>query len=165
MDERTKNLIAECKRQEESCLYTSTTLYEWLKALRWWRVVFVVVPIILGGIATWPALSKQSDLQWLTGVFAILAGLMQAVYKALNLDVSLETLTKSANQFKVLQDRFRQAWQVTAFGDFDEFKSEFVTLMERMDTTRANSPTAPERFFEKAQKKISKGDYDFSVDH
>lgn len=51
MDARTQNLIEECKRQEESCLYTSTTLFEWLKSMRRYRVLFVVAPIILGGIA------------------------------------------------------------------------------------------------------------------
>lgn len=164
MDERQQNLIAECKRQEESCLYTSTTIFEWLKSLRWWRVVFVVVPIILGGIATWPLLSKQNDLQWVTGGCALLAGLMPAVYKALDFDVSLDALAKHAHQFKILQDRFRHAWRVTALGDFDPFKAEFDTLIERMDATRASSLTPPERFFKKAQKKINSGDYDFGVD-
>lgn len=38
MDERTQNLVEECRRQEESSFYTSTSLYEWLKDLRFWRV-------------------------------------------------------------------------------------------------------------------------------
>lgn len=164
MDERTQNLIAECKRQEESCLYMSTTIFEWLKSLRRWRVVFVVVPIILGGLATWPLLSKQAGLEWFIGVCALLAGMTPAVYKALDLDVSLDTLAKSAHQFKILQDRFRQAWRVTALGGFDDFKAAFDALMERMDTARAGSLTTPERFFKKAQKKISSGTYDFGVD-
>ena len=37
MDEQTKSVIAECQRQEESCLYTSTALFEWLKSLRMWN--------------------------------------------------------------------------------------------------------------------------------
>ena len=45
MDDRTLNLIDECKRQEESCLYTSTTLFEWLKCMRVLKVIFVVAPI------------------------------------------------------------------------------------------------------------------------
>src|SRR2546428_2139940 len=84
MDERTQNLIVECKRQEESCLHTSTTLFEWLKSLRCWRVFFVVVPIILGAVATWPLLRQEADYKWLTGACALLAGLAPAVYKALN---------------------------------------------------------------------------------
>ncbi|MGA8148282.1 MAG: hypothetical protein WB870_12015 [Gallionellaceae bacterium] len=163
-EERTQNLIAECKRQEESCLYTSTIIFEWLKSLRCWRVIFVVVPIILGGLATWPLLTKQTGLEWLTGICALLAGLAPAVYKALDLDLSLDTLAKDAHQFKILQDRFRQAWSVTALANFDAFKTEFDALMERMDAARARSHTAPERFFKKAQKIISGGDYDFGVD-
>lgn len=164
MDERTQNLIAECKRQEESCLYTSTTIFEWLKSMRWWRFLFVIVPIILGGLATWPVLAEKLDLQWLTGVCALLAGLVPAVYKALDYDVSLDMLAKHAHQFKILQDRFRQAWRVTALDGFDAFKAEFDALMERMDAARASSLTPPERFFKKAQKKIGSGDYDFAVD-
>lgn len=164
MDERTQRLIEECQRQEESGLYTSTTLFEWLKELRFWRVVFVVLPIILGGVATWPLLQKQIDMEWLTGACALLAGVMPAVYKSLNLDVSLASLSKRAGEFKILQDRFRQAWRVTALGDFNSFKAEFDTLMQRMDAARASSVTPPERFFGRAQKKISKGDYYFSVD-
>ena len=41
-DERTSEIVAECRRQEESCLYTSTTLYIWLRQARLSRRVFVV---------------------------------------------------------------------------------------------------------------------------
>jgi hypothetical protein len=164
MDERTQNLIAECKRQEESCLYMSTTIFEWLKSLRRKRCFFVVVPIILGALATWSLLSKQPGLEWLTGGCALLAGVMPAVYKALDFDLNLDTLAKDAHQFKVLQDRFRQAWSVTALGEFQAFKLEFDALMGRMDAARVHSLTAPERFFKKARKKISSGHYDFAID-
>lgn len=124
MEERTQSLIDECKRQEESCLYTSTTLFEWLKWLRFLRVFFVVVPIILGAVATWPLLRQQGDYKWLTGACALLAGLTPAVYKALNFDVSLDMITKYAHEFKILEDRFRQAWHVTALVSFDNFKRD-----------------------------------------
>jgi len=116
MDERTQNLIDECKRLEESCLYTSTTLFEWLKRLRLWKGVFVVAPIVLGAVAAWPILKQQTGYEWLTGVCALLAGIAPAVYKALDFDVSLDTVAKHAHQAKILQDRFRQAWRVTALG-------------------------------------------------
>ncbi|MFM0210642.1 hypothetical protein PQQ96_24890 [Paraburkholderia sediminicola] len=164
MDERTQNLIAECERQEESCLYMSTTIFEWLKSLRRWRFAFVVVPIVLGGLATWPLLTQKTELEWFTGVCALLAGLTPAVYKALELDVNLKALASTAHQFKILQDRFRQASRVTALGGFDDFKKEVDALMERIDTAREGSITAPERFFKKAQQKIKSGDYAFSVD-
>jgi hypothetical protein len=164
MDERTQNLIDECKRLEESCLYTSTTLFEWLKRLRLWKVVFVVAPIVLGAVAAWPILKQQTGYEWLTGVCALLAGIAPAVYKALDFDVSLDTVAKHAHQAKILQDRLRQAWRVTALGGFEDFKKEFDDLMTRVDAARSTSLTAPERFFTKAREKIAAGHYSFSVD-
>lgn len=164
MDERTQNLIDECRRQGESCLYTSTSLFEWLKYLRFWKAVFVVAPIILGGLATWPLLLHQDAYKWLAGVFALFAGFSTALYKALEFDVSLSAVAKHAHQFKILQDGFRQAHRITALGPFAEFKKEFDDLMGRMDAVRAISLTPPERFFKMAQNKIAAGDYEFAVD-
>jgi hypothetical protein len=127
-------------------------------------MIFIIGPVIFGGIATWPLLSKQVGFEWVTSAFALLAGIAPAVYKALELDVSLGTLAKSAYQFKVLQDRFRQAWSITALGDFDAFKAEFDGLMDRMDGARERSLTPPDRFFSKAREKIKKGDYEFGAD-
>jgi len=164
MDERTQNLIEECRQQEKNCLYTSATLFEWLKCLRFWKIVFVVSPIGLGGIANWPLLTGDDSYKWLTGVCALLAGLALAVYKALDLDISLNQIATHANQFKVLQDRFRQAWRIASLSPFEDFKKEFDDLMTRLDVTRSSSPVGPERFFKKAQKKILAGHYDFAVD-
>lgn len=164
MDERTKNLIEECQRQEESCLYTSTALFEWLKRLRVQKVFLVVVPIVLGDIATWPLLAKQDEYKWVTGVCALLAGFAPAIYKALDFDVNLTTVAKHAHQFKVLQDRFRQCWRITSLGPSEAFKQEFDDLMARMDDARGASLTPPERFFGKTKAKIESGHYSFSVD-
>ncbi|KVN88826.1 hypothetical protein [Burkholderia ubonensis] len=164
MDERTQQLIAECKRQQESCEYTCTGIIEWLKCLRLLRLAFVVVPIVLGGLATWPLLAHVEEYQWVTGLFALLAGLTPAVYKALNLDVSLEALGKSEHQFRILRDRFRVAWCVTALGHYEDFKAEFDQLMDRMDSAREGSVAVPERFFNKGRAKIERGDYRFDVD-
>lgn len=164
MDERTQNLINECKRQQESCLYTSTTLYEWLKSLRFWKTCFVVAPILFGAVATWPLLAHLDAYRWLVGTCALLAAVTPAVYKALDFDVSLEAVGKNANQLKILHDRFRQAWSVSALGPFSEFKQEFDGLMTRRDAAHGASFTPPERFFKRAQAKIEAGRYDFAVD-
>jgi hypothetical protein len=150
--------------QEESCLYTSTSLFEWLKYMRVLKVIFVVTPIVLGGVAAWPLLANQPAYKWVTAACALLAGLTPAVYKALDFDVSLNLIAKQANTFKILQDRFRQARNVAALGSSDEFKKEFDHLMTRMDDARASSLTAPERFFRKARAKVDAGHYDFAVD-
>ena len=163
-DDRTQNVIDECKRQEESCLYTSTSLFEWLKYLRVWKTSFVVAPIVLGGLATWPLVAHRDELKWFTGVCALLAGLSPALYKALDFDVSLKLIAQHAHEFKTLQDRFRQAWRIGALGPFPEFKKELDDLMGRMDAARAASLTPPDHFLNKAKTKIGDGHYDFAVD-
>jgi hypothetical protein len=92
------------------------------------------------------------------------AGIATAVYKALDLDVSLGQISKQANQYKVLQDAFRQAWRIRADGDAGEFAAHFSSLMERVDALRLSSLPPPERFFKNAQAKVKAGDYDFSTD-
>ena len=164
MEERSQKLIEECRRLEESCLSTSTTLFEWVKSLRFWKWIFVLTPLILGGIANWSLLTQEDEYKWVTSICALLAGLALAIYKALDLDVNLNLIGTRANETKILQDRFRQAWRVTALGPFEDFKKEFDGLMARLDAARSSSPVAPERFFEKAKKKIQAGHYSFAVD-
>jgi hypothetical protein len=160
-DQRIQAIIDECKRQEESCLYTSTSLYSWQKEVRGLRVAFIVIPIILSSIATARILVKDPTYDWLVASCSIIAGLFPAIFKALDLDVSLKTIADSANRFKVLQDRFRQASLIGSTKSVDALEEEFHSLMERMDDARSANPSVPERHFAKAQKKIKKGDYSF----
>ena len=166
MDERTSQLVAECWRQEESCRYTSTTLYVWLREARLIRRIFVLVPVILGALATWSILDRPERdwLQWLTATFALLTGIFPAVFKALDLDTEIDEIVRQAASFKNLQDRFRQAANVTALGPFEDFQAEFRALMDRMDQVRTTSITPPERCFEIARKKIDAGHYVFDAD-
>src|SRR5262245_11467809 len=108
-------LALECKRLSESCLYTSTTFYIWLRILKRVRLVFIIAPLALGSLAGWNLLTK-SDLQSakiFTAVCAFLAGLLPTVYAALKLDQGLEQFARQASEFKNLQDRFRQAAQIS----------------------------------------------------
>jgi len=161
MDTRLQEIINECKRQEESCLYTSTALYEWLKSIRFWRIVFIVAPIIAGSFASANILRKDPDLQWLSAIAALVAGLFPAIFKALQLDNSIKAIADNAAQFKVLQDRFRQAALIGATKPVDDLEKEFKALIDRMDKARASSLTPPERFFNRARRKIQSGDYTF----
>lgn len=165
MNQQVQHMINECKRQEESCLYTSVTLFEWLKALRCWRIIFVVVPIILGAIAAAPLVSSSQNYEWLTAICALFAGVFPAIYKALDLDVSLKTVADNAHTFKVLQDRFRQARTVAALGPAEDFNKQYNELLDRMDVARSSSLTPPERFFLQAKRKIDAGHYGFEADN
>lgn len=165
-DERIAELVSECWRQEESCLYTSTALYIWLRQSRGVRRAFVVAPLVLGALATWSVLDQPAaeGLKWLTALFALLAGLLPAVYEALKLDTHIDEIARRAAVFKNLQDRFRQAANVVALGPYEEFRRTFDSLMDRMDDARSGSVTPPERCFTAAREKIKAGAYRFDSD-
>ena len=166
MDERKDALKTECIRQAESCLYTSTSFHLWLRSARLWRKVFVSVPIVFGGLASWSVLSDQpgQTYVWIAAVCALIAGIFPALFVALDFDTSIEEIARLAAEFKNLQDRFRKAAFVASHGEFHEFEGTVEALLDRLESARAKSLTPPERFFKAAQQKISSGDYDFGVD-
>jgi hypothetical protein len=166
MASKSAALAIECKRLSESCLYTSTALFIWLRCLRVTRIAFIVVPLALGSIAGWQLL-KQTPVpiaRLFTSVCAFLAGLLPTVYAALKFDDHLEDCKHLAGEFKNLQDRFRQAALVSSKKPFSDFEKDFQPLVARLEEARAESYTAPEWCFASAKKKIKKGDYDFEVD-
>jgi hypothetical protein len=161
MDPRAKEIVDEAKRQEESCLYTSTALFSWQKEVRVFRVAFIVLPIVFGSFASARIIVREPAFEWVVAISSLIAGLFPAIFKALDLDVSLKSIADSANRFKTLQDGFRQASLIGATRTTEELEEEFDALMQRMDDARSANPTIPDRHFANAQKKIKKGDYSF----
>jgi hypothetical protein len=165
-DPRVDALIAECERQEESCRYTSASLFIWQKAARWWRSCFLVAPIVIGGIASSQVLTKFGA-EWgavIAAIFALLAGFFPSIYVALDMDMRHTEIARAANEFTNLRDRFRQAARIKSHAGYEEFQAEFEVLMDRMDAARSASPPTPRWCFESARKEIKKGRYDFDAD-
>jgi hypothetical protein len=162
MASRAGELILECKRQAENCLYTSTTLFIWLRTLRRVRIGFIVLTASLGSIASWNIF--QENAETLSGICALSAGLLPAIYSALKFDDGLEQSKVLAAEFKNLQDRFRQAALIGSKRSLPEFESELASLLDRLEEARKESPTPPEWCFRKAQEKVKKGDYDYDFD-
>ncbi|CAG9164195.1 hypothetical protein [Cupriavidus pampae] len=163
MDNRIQEIVVECQRQQESCTYTSTALYSWLKEVRVYRVGFITLPIVFGSVASAKILLKGMEYEWVTAVAALLAGLFPAIFKALDLDVSIKAMSDSAHRFEVLRDRFRQAAFIGATKQVTELEEEFRELMARMDEARNSSLAIPERHFNKAKTKIEAGHYEFGA--
>ena len=159
-------LVKECRRQEESCLYTSTTLYVWLRKARWWRRIFISAPIVLGAIASWSILGGATATWaiWSTAIAGLLAGVFPAVRDALGLDLHVDEIARQAAEFKSLQDRFRLVADTGAHKPGDAFETEVRDLIERLDDARKASSTPSERCFKAAREKIHAGHYSFSVD-
>lgn len=164
MDQRTTEIFTECRRQEESCLYASTALFQWVKEVKFYRLVFIVTPIVLGSVASARLLLKDPSFDWLVAVCSLLAGLFPAIFKALDLDVSIKAISDSATRFKNLQDRFRQAALIGPTGKLEDLEENFKQLMDRMDDARQANLAIPDRHFDAAQKIIKKGNYKFTVD-
>jgi hypothetical protein len=164
MERLAEEIIAECKRQQESCNFTATALYSWVKEVRVYRVAFIALPILFGAIASAKILLKEPAFDWLTGIAALLAGLFPAIFKALDLDVSMKAMSDAAHRFETLRDRFRQAASIGATKPVVDLEQTFAELMDRMDDARNSSLSIPERHFEKARRKIEGGHYTFEVD-
>jgi len=161
-----EELAKECRREEESCLYTSTSLFLWLRLLRLAKFFFTVTPLLLGALASWKILtaSEASGVKFTVAIFSFLAGLLPSIYSALKYDEYLAHCQHLAGEFKNLQDRFRKAALVSSQKEFKEFEDEYNVLVDRLERARSHSITAPECFFNWARKKIEKGDYDFGAD-
>jgi hypothetical protein len=166
MDNKTEQLIQECKRQSESCLYTSTSLFIWLRVLRYLKVFFIVTPLIFGSLASGKLLLTV-DVQHakaFVAIFAFFAGLLPSIYAALKYDDRLKECVILSAEFKNLQDRFRQAALVTSHKPFPEFEADFSELTKQLESARKSSFTAPEWCFKMAQRKIKSGSYHFDAD-
>jgi hypothetical protein len=166
MPSKSVELALECQRLSESCLYTSTSLFIWLKTLRAIKVAFIAVPLLLGSFAGWKFLTSF-DAQWVrvaTALSAFIAGLLPSVYFALKIDDHIEDCRHLAGEFKNLQDRFRQAALVSSKKPFSEFDQDVKPIMERLEKARSSSVTPPEWCFRRAKRKIKTGDYEFDID-
>lgn len=156
-------LKLECARQVQSCLYTSTSLYIWLRWVRFFRVVFVLAPLLLSGLAAL-GLTKFNFPNYAVVILSFLASFFPALQYALKIETSIEQIAREASRYKALQDRFRQVATISVAQGEDVALREFSAAMDDLNSVRAGSITAPERYFKKAQKKIADGDYDFSVE-
>ena len=159
-------LAQECMRQSESCLYTSTSLYIYLRILRISRFLFIVLPIICGSIVGWDFM-VNGDSGVKMGILAIctlFTSLVPSVYTALKVEDHILLAAQQAATFKNLQDGFRVCGIIQSRGAFINFEAAFYKIMQRMEEARAPSFTAPELCFQLARLKIRTGHYDFSVD-
>jgi hypothetical protein len=156
-------IAKECLRQSESCLWTSTALFIWLRQVRRQRQIFVAAPIVLGALASFTVL-KEAVPTWVIALLALSASLFPALADGLKIETSVDEIARLAAEYKALQDRFRRAAQIQTLGDVERAEAMLAELMDRLDAARSTSITPPERYFGYARKKIEGGHYHFSVD-
>ncbi|WP_188261982.1 hypothetical protein [Azospirillum tabaci] len=159
MNKHTIELAKEARRQFENCLYTAAALFEWLKFLRFCDASLSILPIIFSALATWRVFDATEN-KIAVGIFALLAGLLPIVQRALKLSTRITEVSKAAAEFTNLRDRFRQVATVSVHKDEEELERHFDATMGRMEKARQLCVTAPNWCFGVARKKIKKGIYD-----
>lgn len=153
-------LIAECEREEENCLYTSTTFFMWLRMLKFIRACLWALGAI-GSIASASSILNNSQINPLLIAGLALAGvLMPGLVKALQFDAAIKDYAAAAASFKNLQGEFRRAARVWSNKPFVEFEADARRAIKAMNEARKPSLTPPEWCFRLAQKKVKRGDYD-----
>lgn len=101
LDDKLRELIKECKRQEEPCRYTAANLYIWQKHANRWRVLFLIAPILLGGFASSHLLVDYwGEFGKIFAAFSgLAAGFFPAIYIALNMDMKVVEISRAAGEF------------------------------------------------------------------
>jgi hypothetical protein len=160
--ELTQALKTQCAEQQERCQYTSASLFIWLRWLRKLRIIFVVLPIVFGAVASWDLLKGQGGtFSVVTAVLALLAGVIPAAYSALKLDDHLPTASRLAGEYKNLEILFRDLEKIGSFKPVADFEAQYQTARERLEKANSEAYTAPEFCFREAKKKIGAGHYAF----
>lgn len=163
VEARRVEIVKEALRQTESCLWTSTSLFIWLRTVRWQHSAVTLAPVVLTGIAGFSYV-KEALPAWAVALVAFLATLFPPVAKALHFETRVEELKRASAEFKALQDRFRKLARITALGDVDKAEIELGELMDRLDAVRGLSITPPQKYFALAKNDIEAGHYEFAVD-
>jgi hypothetical protein len=154
-------LQTQCDEQRERCIYTATTLFVWVRALRLIRIAFVVLPIICGALAGWDLLKATPEYATLTALLALSAGLVPAVYAALKLDEHLPTAARLSGEYKNLEIIFADLGKVGPHKPSEDFEKDYLEARARLEKANGEAYTAPEWCFKAAQKKIKSGHYTF----
>lgn len=157
-------LVQECKRLSESCLYTSTSFFIWLTFLRTTKVLLTALGLVLGGVAGWSILTSSDEWKVAVAFFAFIAGLIPTLLSGLKIEEHIEQCKQLAGEFKNLQDRFRQVALIASKKSFQEFEKAFIETRDRLESARSQSITPPPGIFWLAQRKVKSKDYDFDVD-
>lgn len=163
VEARRREIIKEALRQSESCLWTSTMLFTWLRVVRLQNKAVVLLPVILTGLAGFSYVQEWVPA-WGVALMAFLSTLIPSVAEAIDIQTHVDELKRLGAEYKALQDRFRRLAKITALGNVDAAENALAELMDRMDIARSSSLTPPRRYFEEARKQIEGGNYDFAVD-
>jgi hypothetical protein len=158
MTDQNKAIVQECKIQAESCRYTAAALYKWLAKAKRNNMLWNAVPIIFGALASFSVLQDFSPI--FASFLALVAGFLPSVYEKLELQEHTAEILSQAGQCKNLENRFKQAANITALdSNPDALKTEFSALMRQIEDMRSRPLVIPEKHFQAGRKEVKDGRY------
>jgi hypothetical protein len=157
-------LVAECAREEENALYTSTIFFIWLRFLKAVRALLWAGAALGSALAASHILRGAPDMKLLMAAAALAGVLLPGIGRALRLEAAIRDYTDAAGRFKNLQGEFRRARLVWSNKPFAEFDAEARKLFKAMNDARKPSLTPPEWCFRLARRKINAGHYVHDAD-
>jgi hypothetical protein len=155
-----EKLIAECEKEEENCLYTSTTFYIWIKVLRTAQALVWVIAAVGSAVAASHILRGDENYKIVVAAAAIAGAALPGIGRALRIESAIKDYSASAASYKILQGEFRRAARVWSQKEYDEFETESKKLFKILNEARKMALTPPDFCFRLARNKIKKGHYD-----
>ena len=164
LNEARAALVRECEREEENCLYTSTSFFIWVRCLRYMRGVLWIGAVAASAVAASHILRGDPSYRILMAAAALGAVILPGIGRALRIDAAIRDYAAAAAAFKNLQSEFRRAAQVWSLKPYPEFESEAHKLFLLMNEARKPSLTPPELCFRLARWKVRRGHYEYDED-
>lgn len=169
MSDQRSRLIDECKRIQENCLYTATSHLTAASFAGWAQGLGGAVPIVLGAIGGFKALSDPSvaspEKLLLAGILTLLAGIVGSLMVFWDFAKSRLTHFSAGTKYKSLENQARRAWQLHALDeDVTALKARVETLTERYDALGEESELSGDIAFLLARRKIELGIYSTKID-
>lgn len=153
-------LVKQCATEARNTLYTSTSFYIWLRALRNARAALWVMAAIASTIAASSVVSKLSLSPVLLAGLTLAGVILPGIVKATKLDEAIEAYEAQAAAFKKAEAALGRAANVWSNKPIEEFEQEARAAQKLLDDARSVSLTPPELIFKWAQIKVRSGDYD-----
>ncbi|GEM_PF-6977808 len=100
----------------------------------------------------------------MTSFLAIFAGVLPSIYEKLDLQQHVDEIISQSGQYKNLENSFKQAANITALdSNPDALKTEFFSLMRRIEELRSRPLVIPEKHFQKGRREVKDGRYEPDV--
>jgi hypothetical protein len=152
-------LVAECRDEEGSCLYTSTSFFIWLRWLKALRAALWGGGAIGSVVAASHILEGGSEHKFVAAGAALVGVLLPGLIKAVRLDSAIRGYTKAAAKFKILQGELRRLACIWSEKELVQFEQLARHTFSQLNDARKASLTPPEICFWLARRKIRKGHY------